>query len=594
MMRTIIREIVSRFDALDLSDGERQGLPSGAAYIIDTIDCHYGELPESVVWATALLLVVLARGGTCLPLNRVSSIYESDVLPIELRDASIAEWRSHLESITHRDTGEVEPLRVVNDSLYFDRYLEFERHIAMALRAPLDAHAVAMPARFAEVAETIFTTTDSNNIPLEAALGMWSHRSFVIAGGPGTGKTTTVAKFLASLELSLSNGERFPRIRLCAPTGKAAQRMREAIERAIVELNLNVETSNRLLSRLEPTTIHSLLGISPTRPRRRSVDYLAADLVICDETSMVDVALLGELLRALSPATRIVLVGDPNQLQSVDAGSAMGDIVAAMRQGDVAGVELTVVRRVSGSNRDVLLQLFDAVRRGASDDAMALIEAGVTGVKWCPLTLDDSNVPHDVLGPVVQRAERLRALASDPVTPEEDLERELTSVMVLTAQHHGDFGRHWWVRHVADTLGVSTGGSPRSVGIPVLVTQTDRGANLVNGDDGIVRVTSHGELIFDTMGSFPVRLRPAAVTHWQPWYAMTIHKSQGSEFQRVIVSVTPGTRLLSRELLYTALTRAKEEVTIVATRDDLRLAIERPVVRLTGLTDALHRAVPVT
>jgi exodeoxyribonuclease V alpha subunit len=323
------------------------------------------------------------------------------------------------------------------------------------------------------------------------------------------------------------------------------------------------------------------------------VDFLAADLVICDETSMVDVALLGELLRALSPATRIVLVGDPNQLQSVDAGSAMGDIVAAMRHGDVAGVELTVVRRVSGSNRDVLLQLFDAVRRGASDEAMALIEAGVTGVSWAPLTSDESNVPQDVLRPVVERAERLRSLASNPAVREEDIERELTSVMVLTAQHHGDFGRHWWVRHVADTLGVNTGGSPRDVGVPVLVTQTDRGANLVNGDDGIVRATPEGDLVFDTMGSFPVRLRPAAVTHWQPWYAMTIHKSQGSEFQRVVVSVTPGTRLLSRELLYTALTRAKEEVTIVATPDDLRLAIERPVVRLTGLADALHRAATV-
>jgi exodeoxyribonuclease V alpha subunit len=165
--------------------------------------------------------------------------------------------------------------------------------------------------------------------------------------------------------------------------------------------------------------------------------------------------------------------------------------------------------------------------------------------------------------------------------------------MVLTAQHHGDFGRHWWVRLIADTIGIGIGGSPRNVGVPVLVTQTDRGANLVNGDDGIVRATPDGELVFDTMGSFPVRLRPAAVTHWQPWYAMTIHKSQGSEFQRVVVSVTPGTRLLSRELLYTALTRAKEGVTIVATPEDLRLAIDRPVVRLTGLAEALRRTVPL-
>jgi exodeoxyribonuclease V alpha subunit len=308
-MRPLIRDIASQFEVPEFSDAERQGLPSGAAHVIDAIDRHYGELPEPVIWATALLLVVLARGGTCLPLDRVSSIYESDVLPGELREASVAQWLTHLEPITHRDTGDVEPLRVVHDSLYFDRYLEIESRIASALRAPLDAHAIAMPVRFSEVASEIFATPDTENLPLDAALGVWSHRSFVLAGGPGTGKTTTVAKFLASLELSISEGERFPRVRLCAPTGKAAQRMREAIEGAIAGLGLDEATSSRLLARLEPTTIHSLLGISPTRPRRRNVDFLAADLVICDETSMVDVALLGELLRALSPATRIVLVG---------------------------------------------------------------------------------------------------------------------------------------------------------------------------------------------------------------------------------------------------------------------------------------------
>ena len=587
-MRPVIHDIVSRFDTPQLSDADRQGLPSGAPHIIDVIDRHYGELPDQVLWATALLLVVLSRGGTCLPLDRVDSIFESDILPPELRSASVDQWLGYLEPVTHRDTGEVEPLHVSNNSLYFDRYLEIERRIAHALRAPLDSHAIAKPERFDKVAATVFSTTDSENLPLQAALGVWSHRSYVIAGGPGTGKTTTVAKFLASLELSLTDGERFPRIRLCAPTGKAAQRMREAIEGAVATLPLDDATSSRLLARLEPTTIHSLLGITPTRPRRRNVDFLAADVVICDETSMVDVTLLGELLRSLSPTTRIVLVGDPNQLQSVDAGSAMGDIVAAMRNGDVAGVELSVVRRVSGTNRDVLLQLFDAVRRGDSSAAISLMESGVPGVTWNVLAPSDTQLPHEAIRPVLERAERLRTLAMNPESSQDDLERALTSVMVLTAQHHGAFGRHWWVRHVGDYVGVSTTGAPRNVGVPVLVTQTDRGANLVNGDDGIVRATVSGDVLFDTLGSYPVRLRPAAVTHWQPWYAMTIHKSQGSEFQRVVVSVTPGTRLLSRELLYTALTRAKEEVTIVATAQDLRIAIERPVVRLTGLTDALR------
>lgn len=592
-MRSLIRDITNRFDVTTGYETERQSLPAGAAHIIDALDRHYGELPESVVWAVALLLIVLARGGTCLPLDRVASIFESDVLPEELRTASADEWLTHLQVLASRDERDVEPLRVVHNALYFDRYLEIESHIAAALRAPLPPHAFPMPQRFPGVAEEVFATSEPINLSRDAAISLWSHRSFVLAGGPGTGKTTTVAKFLACLELSIGIGEPFPRIRLCAPTGKAAQRMREAIEAAVGALNLDEATSTRLLARLEPTTIHSLLRISPTRPRRRDVNFVSADLVICDETSMVDITLLGELFRALSPATRIILVGDPNQLQSVDAGSAMGDIVHAMRQGDVAGAELTVVRRVSGSHRDTLLRLFDAVRRGASDEAIGLIESGVDGVTWKPLSPDSLHVNSEVMAPVIDRAQRLKALASNPTTSDADLEAELTRVMVLTAQHHGDFSRIWWARQVADAVGTNIAGTPRTVGLPVLVTHTDRGANLVNGDDGVIRITASGEAIFDSLGSFPVRLRPAAVTHWQPWYAMTIHKSQGSEFQHVVVSVTPGTRLLSRELLYTALTRAKEGVTIVATRDDLRLAIERPVVRLTGLTLALRNAAPV-
>lgn len=588
-MRELIREVVATLGATVDDDHDLHVLPRGSEHILASIDEHYGEVPEPVVWASALVLIVLSRGGTCLPLDRVDSLREAERLPAHLQHLSAPEWVDHLAPITQRGSRDVAPLCVHNNSLYFDRYFAIEAEIAQSLCAPLPESAVAMPERFATIAAEMFTTDESENRALEAALGIWAHRCYVVAGGPGTGKTTTIARFLAALETSLIGSDSFPRVRLCAPTGKAAQRMGEAIEAAVRALDVPESTKEQLLSRVQPTTIHSLLGITPVQPRRRNDDLIAADLVICDETSMVDVALMNELVRALSPTTRIVLVGDPNQLQSVDAGSAMGDIVEAMRQGHIAGTELTVVRRVSGSNRDVLLQLFDAVRLGDATTAINVMTHSVSGVQWIPITAENPDVPDDVFSRVVARSQHLRKLASSASTSTDDVRSALTSVMVLVAQHQGPLGRSWWVRRVADADNVSVGGSPRTIGTPVLITQSDRGAKLVNGDDGIVRTSPDGP-VFDTGGPYPVRLRPAAITHWQPWYAMTIHKSQGSEFQRVIVSVTPGTRLLSRELLYTALTRAKEEVSVIATEDDLRKAIERPVARLTGLTAALATA----
>lgn len=588
-MRSVIREIVDALSGRVDDDQDLHTLPRGAAQILASLDRHYGELSEPVLWATALVLIALSRGGTCLPLDRVAALPESEKLPVELQRLSVTEWLEHLTPITHRDSGDVEPLCVRHDSLYFDRYFAMETDIAQRLCAPLPNDAVVMPEQFPAVAAEIFATNESENLPLSAALGVWAHRCYVLAGGPGTGKTTTIARFLAALEASLVGVDSFPRVRLCAPTGKAAQRMGEAIQAAVQAIDLPAATKTQLLSRVTPTTIHSLLGITPVQPRRQRDDYIAADIVICDETSMVDVALMNELMRAISPTTRIVLVGDPHQLQSVDAGSAMGDIVDAMRHGQIAGTELTVVRRVSGTNRDVLLSLFQAVREGNADEAISLLSHSVDGVTWIPITASAPDVPNDVMSKVVARSRQLRAAASDVQSSSEEFRDLLTSVMVLVAQHQGPLGRTWWVRRVADADNISVGGSPRTVGTPVLITQSDRGAKLVNGDDGVIRESANGP-VFDTGGPLPVRLRPAAITHWQPWYAMTIHKSQGSEFQRVIVSVTPGTRLLSRELLYTALTRAKEEVTVIATAEDLRLAITRPVARLTGLSAALATA----
>ncbi len=341
MSAEVLQDIEARFEQNESRERDEQWLPRGFTHILRTL-LNYDNVNEATLWATALLMTVMERGGSCLPLSLISGLREVSRIPEAMQRMTVEEWKVQLRGDVFGDGLElVRPLVVENDRLYFDRFLRLERDVAQRLMTELDPGALRQPESWNQIIDDIFEDDESSRMQREAALNLFKRRVAILAGGPGTGKTTTVANMLVALHKS-TNGD-FS-VKLCAPTGKAAQRIKESLAIAVAKIDASL--TEAIVGNLTPTTIHKLLGIRPGAARRQQSAHLHVDFVICDETSMVDLALLDELLRAIAPETRLLLVGDPNQLQSVDVGTVMSDLVAAMRFG-LGGTTLETVFRVS-------------------------------------------------------------------------------------------------------------------------------------------------------------------------------------------------------------------------------------------------------
>ena len=459
--------------------------------------------------------------------------------------------------------------------------------------------------------------------PIAAAAAVRSAVS-VIAGGPGTGKTTTVARVLALLdEQALAGGRPPPRCVLAAPTGKAGARLEEAVRSEAAELSIEDVTRGRLLA-LRGTTIHRLLGFNPsnrTRFRHHRDNQLPHDVIVVDETSMVSLSLMARLLESIRPDARLVLVGDPEQLASVEAGAVLGDIVgpasralsigAAMRARlredtgyeipapapaaphSVIGDGIVVLRHVH-RHGGAIADLARAVQRGDADAAVEVLAGEDTNVRW----IDAESASSGVLpGPDAIEADAVasgRAVIEAAKAGRADAAlRALNGFRVLCAHRRGNEGVEGWTRQIeswllAEVEGFSTGPS-WYVGQPLIITENDYSLGLYNGDIGVVVNEADGRMAaaFERGGE-TVTVSPTRLAAVDTVYAMTVHKSQGSQFHTVAFIVpAEGSRLLTRELLYTAVTRAQERLILVGAQASIRAAIARPISRASGLRDAL-------
>jgi len=440
------------------------------------------------------------------------------------------------------------------------------------------------------------------NLQRTAAERVLGHRLALIVGGPGTGKTYTVARLLAVLIADAQERGTELRIALAAPTGKAAARLQEAITAAISDGGGTIPEPVRVaLGALVPTTIHRLLGPLPTRRHRfdhHATNQLPHDVVVIDETSMVSLPLLARLVDALRPEARFVLVGDPDQLESVDLGAVLTDLVAA---GTASSSRLpgSVVRLARGHRfgaRSPIALLADSVREGREDEALAQLRAGASGdaeggeVRFVetddPLGAESMAAVEALVAP--ELAALVDAARSGRV---DDALAHLSRSRVLCAHRLGPHGVAMWNRQGERWLTGSAGPPPRwYVGRPLLITRNDPRLGLVNGDTGVV-VVENGRLVavFRAAGGL-VRWEPAQLEFADTAYAMTVHKSQGSEYPAVAVVLPPVTSpLVGRELVYTAVTRTKERLLVVGTQEAVRLAVRTPARRMTGLADALIR-----
>ena len=505
------------------------------------------ETDERVALAVALLVRALRGGSVCV-----------DLTSPEMSDLADAVKASPLLT-------DPPVLHIEGDLLYLDRYWLEEQQVCndikrMVTTKPPDVSADVdrlFPAGFEE-------QRAAANVALSQGLT-------VLTGGPGTGKTTTVARLLALL----AGGTRL-RIALAAPTGKAAARLQEAVQLEVA----NLEPADQApLATLHATTLHRLLGSRPdtsARFRHNRGNRLPHDVIVVDETSMVSLTMMARLLEAVRPDTRLILVGDPDQLASVEAGAVLADLVEGLGEAKIAALKTS--HRFGRS----IGELATAIRVGDADRTIRLLRAGDEHIEWI-----DAEDPREKLRNVlVPHAIALRTAAI--LGDEQAALKILDEHRLLCAHRRGPFGVAYWNHQVERWLTEDTGEAIWSAwyaGRPVLVTANDYGLGLYNGDTGVTVI--HDEMLRAVIGS--ATFATSRLADVETMHAMTIHKSQGSQADEVTVLLPQeDSRLLTRELFYTAVTRAKERVRVVGSEPAVRASIERRAVRASGLAQRLR------
>jgi len=512
---------------------------------------------------------------------------------------------------------------------YLRRYWHYEQRIQNAIQQRLANPPMVNKAALSKLLQQLFAqSTQQPDWQKIACFSAAQHRFAIITGGPGTGKTTTVVRLLALLQ-GLREQERLPpmRIHLAAPTGKAAARLSESISGSIAELSVDNAIKRQLPA--EVSTLHRLLGTQPNsrRFRHHKGNPLHTDCVVVDEASMMDVEIMAELVDALPPNARLILLGDKDQLASVEAGSVLGDLCQQAEQGHYTPAYAKRIHALTGETiaseyinerGSALAQAITMLRHsyrfsahpgigklaslanaGTANaaDALACIAEHPNTLHALPL----ANQPPQALQQLAVAGYRgyLQALAKPPQssTPEalnqwaRQVFHKHSEFQILTAVRRGAFGLE-----ATNTL-VSTALQRANLlheptsnwyhGRPVMVTQNNYSLRLMNGDVGICMAWPDGSLrVAFPEGKENVRwFLPSRLVGVETVFAMTVHKSQGSEFgHTVLVLPEQANPVLTKELLYTAITRSKHEFSLVYSNDAvLTSTLKRKVSRSSGL-----------
>jgi exodeoxyribonuclease V alpha subunit len=542
------------------------------AEVIESSDVHVAqrltalakEPDETVALAVAMAVRALRTGSVCVDLRSVEEQVDVDGLPWP----DVDDWLAALQASTLASAPPT--LRVDGDLLYLDRYWLEEQQVCDDVLTMI----ATKPKQVSPDIDRLFPEGfEEQRAAANVAL---SQGLTVLTGGPGTGKTTTVARLLALL----ASGTRL-RIALAAPTGKAAARLQEAVQLEVGKLD---KADQEALSGLHATTLHRLLGSRPdtsARFRHNRGNRLPHDVIVVDEASMVSLTMMARLLEAVRPDARLILVGDPDQLASVEAGAVLADLVDGLDESKLAA--LKTPHRFGES----IGALASAIRAGDADQAIDVLRAGGDHVEWI-----DTDQPSEHLRKVVvPQARRLREAAI--LGDAEEALRTLDEHRLLCAHRRGPYGVRYWNHQTERWLAEETGEpiwSAWYAGRPVLVTANDYGLGLYNGDTGVT-VVRDGVLRAVIAGSERVEFATSRLSEVDTMHAMTIHKSQGSQADEVTVLLPPqDSRLLSRELLYTGLTRAKTRIRVIGPEASVRSAVDKRVVRASGLARRLRPA----
>ncbi len=606
-------------------------LEAADRHVAETVGRLTGEADAPVLLAVALAVRAPRLGHVCLDLAR---LLEVGVSPEggERVEVTLPELRAWLDTLRASPAvrGPTEPDRVTplvldEHRLYLDRYWRYEQRLVARLRALAEQRPGGRVGpdggELEEVLGRLFPA-EQDAVQRRAAELAATRALTVLTGGPGTGKTTTLVRILATL-WSTGEGGHPPRAVLVAPTGKAAARMSEAVRGSVTQVDVPAEVRTAL-EELPALTVHRLLGYrpdAPTRFRHDATHPLPYDVVVLDEASMASLPLMAKLVDALPDGARLVLVGDRDQLASIDAGAVLSDICGpeplagpaeAVEDGELAPIGQAIVR-LTRSHRFGVDSGIGAVARAIrgtgdatrADEVVALLRGEWTEpggpsryddiVLVAPDEAADGGLPVDLLEEVVAAYAHPVRLAQRGAPPL-DILAAFDRVRVLAALRQGPYGVHAIDRAIASGLGATVPGFADGERLPVgqllMVTRNDHRLGLYNGDVGVVvrddDDAKRRRVAFPAPGGEVRRFAPTRLPEVESVFAMSIHKSQGSQFDRVVVVLPPRqVPLVTRELVYTAVTRAREHVTMVAHDTVLVDALQRRVQRASGLTARL-------
>lgn len=587
---------------INLSDLDRALIDWARRHGADTLTARAFGLAN---WA-------VMQGHTCLGLDSIPTRLMSRANQRQLRSALAS-------SSLVGQPGDSRPLIVDNNRLYLQRYHAYETRLAERLSqllapspAPVDI-ARLLPGH--GLFETDANHPEATNWQAVAAFAALRHRFTVISGGPGTGKTYSIVRLLRVLiETALADNAPPPHIALAAPTGKAAARMVASVRSGLDDMAADPNFDPSIQQHVPQTarTLHRLLGLTgaTTQPRFHADNPLAADVVIIDEASMVDLPMMAKLAAAIGTHARLILLGDRYQLASVESGSVLAEICAhagvnqfTAGQQQAAGelitqatpaaehvladhvVTLQTSRRFNTDS--AIGQLAAAVNAGDAKAAHELLTAGQHDLLY--RNASDTSAVNRLMD---EQADHYAALiqATDPTLALAQLGQQC----ILTAVRGGPAGSQTINAGITERLAQRYDFRPNTAwyhGRPVMITRNDYRAGLYNGDMGIALYNDKQRLrVWFTADDGLRAFLPSALPSHETVYAMTIHKSQGSEFDAVtLVLPDYDVPVLTRELLYTGLTRARNRLAVHAHRAVLQQTIGRRVSRLSSLAERIGR-----
>lgn len=625
------------------------------ACFIRSIETKYSD---EIGFIAGLLSHELFKGHICIKIDKINvcemlNIYGpiAESLLSKIENLNWCELLTNASCVGVGTIDNVEdaeqPLIFDGERLYLQRYWYYEQFLATKLNELAEPipFTVQEQGTLAEKLNVLFPdNNDKLNEPnwqkVAVAVAL-SRKLSVISGGPGTGKTTTVVKLLSALIEQGIQKKQVPNIKLVAPTGKAAARLTESIGSAVQTLSIDEET--RVLIPTTASTIHRLLGAVPNRAefRHNSSNPLHLDLLVVDEASMVDLPLMAKLLDALPQHARLILLGDKDQLASVEAGAVLGDICSFSNHGygkkqteslsqltGFSALSLAEFTDSNDANREAVRlsdslcmlrksyrfdegsgigQLAKAINNSDVPSVKAALQSNYNDVKYFPLTTDSYQEMIDLLVRQYRRYLDCINESSGSRTLQMDTYALkalslFSTCRLLCAVREGQFGLSGLNQHIEKALHqaklIQLSDELWYVGRPVMITRNDHALGIFNGDIGVTMLVSEADetgyerrylkVFFELPDGSVKSVLPSRIPEHETAYAMTIHKSQGSEFPTtVIVLPTQFSPLLTKELIYTGITRAKSNLVIYADSQVLLKATKKKTDRLSGLQQKL-------